>query len=177
MVNTAPVAVLKSLFDDRDLPPRFWDRLVEYRNLEEEKPEGEAPAEDTEPPLDEFGEEIIERRIFDNLGELSEVEGYQDLPQEIQARLGQLLTVESHVFSIFVIARRSTAAEGDMSQGLGSREELEASEQSGDSLLRVVRSVVWRHKGDADPEIVPIVRWEVLDYTPFEVQDYPEENR
>jgi hypothetical protein len=25
--------------------------------------------------------------------------------------------------------------------------------------------------------ITPIVRWEVLDYVPFEVQDYPDEKR
>jgi len=177
-VNTAPVAVLKALFDDRDLPPRFWDRLVEYRNLEEEKADEEsASAEEVEPPLDEFGEEILERRIFDNLAELSEVEGFTDLPAEVQAKLNQLLTVESRVFSIFVIARRSTAAEGDMSDSFGSREEMEASEQSGNSLLRVVRCVVWRHKQDDEFEIVPIVRWEVLDYVPFEVQDYPDEDR
>ena len=177
-VNTAPVAVLKALFDDRDLPPRFWDRLVEYRNLEEEKSEEEeASAEPVEPPLDEFGEEILERRIFDNLAELSEVEGFTDLPAEIQAKLNQLLTVESRVFSIFVIARRSTAAEGDMSDSFASREEMEASEQSGNSLLRVVRCAVWRHERDDEQEIVPIVRWEVLDYVPYEVQDYPEEDR
>jgi len=176
-VNTAPVAVLKALFDDRDLPPRFWDRLIEYRNLEEEAPVEDSTTEEPEPALDEFGEEIIERRIFDNLGELSEVEGYQDLPAEVQARLNQILTVESRVFSIVVIARRSTAAEGDMSDAATSREELEASEQSGDSLLRVVRCVVWRHKQGDEYEIVPLVRWEVLDYVPYEVQDYPEEGR
>lgn len=176
-VNTAPVAVLKALFDDRDLPPRFWDRLVEYRNLEEEKSDEESSTEEVEPPLDEFGEEILDRKIFDSLAELSEVDGYQELPGEVQSRLNQLLTVESRVFSIFVIARRSTAAEGDMSEGFGSREELEASEQSGDSLLRVVRCVVWRHKQADEFEVVPLVRWEVLDYVPYEVQDYPDEDR
>jgi hypothetical protein len=176
-VNTAPVAVLKALFDDRDLPPRFWDRVVEYRNLEEETKPEDAQTEITDAPLDEFGDEIIERRVFDNIGELSEVDGYSELPAEIQSRLGQLLTVESRVFSIFVVARRSTAATGDMSDGFGSRQELEASEQAGDSLLRVVRSVVWRHKKDGESEIVPLVRWEVLDYMPYEVQDYPEDRR
>jgi flagellar basal body-associated protein FliL len=176
-VNTAPVAVLKSLFDDRDLPPRFWDRLIEYRNLEEEKEPEEATTEEVEPALDEFGEEILDRRIFDNLAELSEVDGYQELSAEIQGRLSQLLTVESRVFSIFVIARRSTGVEGDMTDSYASREEFEASEQSGDSLLRVVRCVVWRHKQDDEIEIVPLVRWEVLDYVPYEVLDYPDEDR
>jgi hypothetical protein len=177
-VNTAPVAVLKALFDDRDLHPRFWDLLVEYRNLEEEEaPASEATTEEPEPTLDEFGEEIIERRIFDNLGELAEVEGFSELPAEVQSKLNQLLTVESRVFSIVVIARRSTAAEGDLSDAATSREELEASEHSGDSLLRVVRCVVWRHKQGEEFEIVPLVRWELLDYVPYEVQDYPPEER
>ncbi len=176
-VNTAPVAVLKALFDSRDLHPRFWDRVLEYRNLEEEKPKDAPESEKTEAPLDEYGEPIVDRRIFDTPGELSEVEGYQDLPSAIQAKLSQLITTESHVFSIFVIARRSTAAEGDMSEELGTPEEIRAREEAGNSLLRVVRSVVWRHKGDDQVEIVPLVRWEVLDYLPYEVQDYPDEKR
>jgi hypothetical protein len=61
-VNTAPVAVLKSLFDDRDLHPRFWDNVIEYRNLEEREARG--PGRGAGAPLDEFGEPIIDRKIF-----------------------------------------------------------------------------------------------------------------
>jgi len=178
-VNTAPVAVLKSLFDDHDLHPRFFDRVIEYRNLEEEKSK-DAPASEeaeAERPLDEYGEEIIDRKIFDSLPKLSEVEGYQDLAGEVQTRLNQLLTTQSNVFSIFVVARRSTNAEGDTSDMPGSREEVRAREEAGDTLLRVVRSVVWRHKVDDEFVVTPIVRWEVIDYVPYEVVDYPDENR
>jgi hypothetical protein len=43
--------------------------------------------------------------------------------------------------------------------------------------VRTVRSVIWR-KADGDKTtIVPLVRWEVLDYTPFEVLDFPVEGR
>lgn len=177
-VNTAPVAVLKSLFDDHDLHPRFFDRVIEYRNLEEEKPK-DAPTDDTaaEKPLDEYGEEIIDRKFFDTLAKLSEVDGYQDLTGEIQTRLNQLLTTQSNVFSIFIIARRSTNAEGDTSDVPGNREEVRAREEAGDTLLRVVRSVVWRHKDGDDYVVTPIVRWEVLDYVPYEVVDYPDERR
>jgi hypothetical protein len=177
-VNTAPVAVLKSLFDDHDVPPRFFDRVIEYRNTEEEKAKDSPPeSEDTEPPLDEFGDPIIDRKIFDTLSKLSEVEGFQDLPAEAQTRLNQLLTTESHVFSIFVVARRSTSVEGDQFDLPATREEQRAREQAGDSLLRIVRCVVWRHKVDEDFVNTPLVRWEVIDYVPFEVQDYPDENR
>jgi hypothetical protein len=44
--------------------------------------------------------------------------------------------------------------------------------------VRTVRCVVWRREGaDDGVEIVPIVRWEVLDYFPFEVLDDPTERR
>jgi hypothetical protein len=176
-VNTAPVAVLKSLFDDRDLHPRFFDRVVEYRNTEEEKPKDAPESEDVPAPVDEYGDPIIDRKIFDTLAKLSEVEGYQDLGADVQARLGKLLTTESHVFSIFIVARRSTSAEGDQSDLPASRQEMRARELAGDSLRRIVRCVVWRHKGASDDVVTPIVRWEVLDYEPYEVEDYPEEHR
>jgi hypothetical protein len=176
-VNTAPVAVLKSLFDDHDLHPRFFDRVVEYRNLEEEKPK-DAPADQvTEPALDEYGREIKDCKIFDTLAKLSEVEGFSDLPTDIQGRLNQLLTTQSNVFSIFIVARRSTSAEGDNSDLPGSPAEIRAREAAGDTLLRVVRAVVWRHKADDEYAVTPLVRWEILDYVPYEVEDYPDENR
>jgi type II secretory pathway component PulK len=176
-VNTAPVAVLKSLFDDRDLHPRFFDRVIEYRNTEEEKPKDAPVTDQADQPVDEYGDPIVDRKIFDSLTKLSEVDGYQDLPADVQTKLNQLLTTESHVFSIFVVARRTTSQEGDQSEIPGSRDEMRAREQAGDSLLRVVRSVVWRHKVGDDYVLTPIVRWEVLDYEPFEVQDYPDEKR
>ncbi len=176
-VNTAPVAVLKSLFDDHDLHPRFFDAVIEYRNLEEEKSQDAPPDQETPPQLDEFGREIKDCKIFDTLAKLSEVRGYSDLPTDIQGRLNQLLTVQSNVFSIFIVARRSTSVEGDNSDMPGTPAEIRAREEAGDTLLRVVRSVVWRHKVDDEWIVTPIVRWELLDYVPFEVEDYPDENR
>jgi hypothetical protein len=176
-VNTAPVAVLKSLFDDHDLHPRFFDRVIEYRNLEEEKPKDASPDQPTEPTLDEYGREIKDCKIFDTLAKLSEVDGYSDLPTDIQGRLNQILTTQSNVFSIFIVARRSTGAEGDNSDLPGTPAEVRAREEAGNTLLRVVRSVVWRHKVDDEWVVTPIVRWELLDYVPYEVLDYPDEER
>ncbi|MCY2961357.1 MAG: hypothetical protein NTY35_14435 [Planctomycetota bacterium] len=180
-VNTAPAAVLKSLFDDREVPPRFFDKVLEYRNLEEEKKEGEAENKDAnqekEPELDEYGQEKFERRIFDSIGELGEVEGYKDLPAEQQSKINQLLTTTSNVFTIFVVARRTTSAQGEMDSALSPNELRKKEEKSGDSLVRVVRSVVWRHKVDDEVVLTPIVRWEILDYLPFEVLDFPPDDR
>jgi len=181
-VNTAPAAVLKALFDDREVPPRFFDRVLEYRNLEEEQKEGEAKEEtdatkDEEPELDEYGQEKFERRIFDSIGELSEVEGFKDLPAEQQNRLNQLLTTSSNVFSIYVVARKSTSAQGDMDSALSPSELRKKEESAGDALVRIVRSVVWRHTVDEEVVLTPIVRWEILDYLPFEILDFPPEDR
>jgi hypothetical protein len=181
-VNTAPAAVLKALFDDRDLHPRFFDKVIEYRNLEEEEDESQDSSRDEtakaeEPELDEYGQEKIVRRIFDSLGELSEVEGYKDLPSEQQTRLNQLLTTQSNVFTIYVVARKSTSVQGDMDSSLSPEELRRKEETSGDSLVRVVRSVVWRHTVDEEIVLTPLVRFEVLDYVPFEVLDFPPEDR
>lgn len=178
-INTAPAAVLKCLFEDRDVPLRFWDDVVEYRNLEEEDEE-ETEEEEEDPPLDEFGEEIIERKIFDDLGELTEVDSWERLEDEMKPLVESRLRTTSDVYSIYITARRATSQEDDFqSNTLGTKRERREQEiESGSALLRTVRAVVWRRTGaDGEIEIVPIVRWEVLDYVPFEIQDYPDDER
>lgn len=180
-VNTAPVAVLKALFDDRELRPRFWDKVIEYRNLEEEEEEGGADEDEDEeeqtPTYDEFGNEVIQRRIFESLGELQQVDGFEDLESALQQRVRQMLTTQSQVFSIYIVARRSTSSDGDEAAAFGDREQNRIEEEQGDALVRVVRSVVWRRTVGEEVEIVPLLRWEYLDYLPFEVVDYPDDER
>lgn len=177
-LNTAPVAVLKSLFEDREVPQRFWDEVIEYRNLpEEEEESSEGDDSEEEPLLDEFGREIVNYRIFESLQELEEIDGYADLSAEAKTKIQSSLTVTSNVFSITVIARRVTSVE-DGSELLDDPQAVEEAEEKGDSLVRVVRSVVWRHQ-DAEENLVitPVLRWEVLDTIPREVLDFPEERR
>ena len=180
-VNTAPAAVLKGLFDDRDIPPRLFDKILEYRNLEEEEKESDAAADEAkkeeEIQLDEYGREKIDRRIFDSMAELSEVDGFKDLPTEQQNQLNQILTTTSNVFSIYVVARRTTSLVGDMDTGLDPNETRKREETAGDTLVRVVRSVVWRRVVDDEVVLIPLVRWEILDYLPYEVLDYPPDDR
>ncbi len=182
-VNTAPAAVLKGLFDDRDIHPRLFDRILEYRNLEEEEKESDTSEdeakkkEEEQIQLDEYGQEKIERRIFESLAELSEVDGFKDLPTEQQNRMNQILTTKSNVFSIYVVARRSTSVQGDMDGGLDPSELRKREETAGDSLVRVARSVVWRRTIDDEIVLIPLVRWEIVDYLPFEVLDFPPEDR
>ncbi|MCK6448946.1 MAG: type II secretion system protein GspK [Planctomycetes bacterium] len=174
-VNTAPAAVLKSLIDDRDIPGRFWDKVIEYRNLEEEPEDGESTSSDEEIVYDEYGEPLIQRQVFDSLDELRDVDGYENLDGAARARLDQLLTTESQVFSIYVTARKRTGDEERSEAELrdpAAREDLIAN-----TLTRTVRCVVWRRKSGDNVVVVPLLRWEVLDYVPLVVEDYPDERR
>ena len=171
-VNTSPPAVLKALMDDRDVAPRLWDDVVAWRNEEDE----EALGEDEEPPLDEFGEEILIPKIFESVMDLEEFDEFRDLDALVKGELMNLLTVESHVFSIYVTARKPTGVSAGLDFA-GSREEVLEEEEKGTALARTVRCTVWRREGADGWELVPLERWEVLDYMPFEVLDIPEEDR
>ena len=175
-INTAPPAVLKSLFDDRDISSRFWDEVIEYRNLEEEV-ELEPGAEEPEPVYDEYGNEVIQRQIFDTPDELSELRGWEDFTAEEQQLVSTYSRTTSNVFSVFITARRSTSNSEELFIA-ASAAEREREEELAAGLVRTVRAVVWRREGGEDgASLHPIVRWEVLDYSPYEVQDYPEEDR
>ncbi len=173
-INTAPPVVLKALMENRDVRLRFWDEVITYRN-EEEEPEGDD--EDIEPVYDEYGEEIVQKQIFDSLDELTQIDGWLDIDGDVRERLLPMLTVESHVFSIFVTARMKDEG-GDLGGYTPrSRAEARLEEDRSGAITRTVRSVVWRREGEDGWEIVPIVRWEVLDYAPYEVLDDPDGER
>jgi len=168
-VNTAPGAVLHGLMDPRDLPYRFWDDVVEYRNEKDESVE-----ESDEPPLDEYGREIVAHQFFHSVDDLVDIDGWENLEPIIQAEIKGLLKTQSQVFSIFVTARKPTGDE--QIDGFSRRDDIEREEANWQGLVRTVRAVVWRRVlGEGEVEIVPLVRWEELDYVPFEVVDFPEE--
>ncbi len=171
-LNLAPAAVLKALFDDRDLSPRFWDDVIEYRNLEEEEEDG---AEDVEPMYDEFNNEILVRRAFESLDELQEVRAWDDLGVEDQSRVLRLLETESSIFTIYITGRRDMSSGSNMQAFADPAERARLEEQHGGALIRTVRTVVWRREGDDGTEIVTILPWEVVETQPYEIQDYPDE--
>jgi type II secretory pathway component PulK len=167
-VNTAPGAVLHALMDSRDLPYRFWDDVVLYRNEKDESVE-----ENEDPPLDEYGEPILVRQFFRSVEDLSKVDGWEGLEPIVQGEIKGLLKTESQVFSIFVTARKPTGEE--QIDPFSRREDVEREEANWQGLVRTVRAVVWRRRvAEGEYEIVPLVRWEVLDYSPFEVLDFPD---
>ena len=179
-VNTAPFAVLTGLFDSREFPLSMWEGIRDYRNeqedpLEEESEEGVEDVE-PEPMLDEFGEEIFPTRIFDSLDELEEIYDFEALNETEKSRITESLEVTSDVFEIVIAARISTAADVSQRLEFESRREQEEYFRSGEHLVRVVRSVVWRRPVNEDVVIVPLVRWEVLDNAPLQVLDFPDED-
>lgn len=175
-LNTAPVVVLKSLFDDRDMNPRFWDAVIEYRNLEdEEKRDQQAEEGADEPVLDEYGNEVVPRQVFDSVEELKDVDGYDRLDAEMLNRLAPFVMTESQVFSIYVTAFQRSQREQDPSEQFGV--EVASDKLIGGLRWRTVRSLVWRYKQNDEVRVVPLTRWEVLDYIPIEVLDYPLEDR
>jgi hypothetical protein len=168
-LNTAPGAVLHALMESSDLPYRFWDDVILYRNEKDETVE-----ENDDPPLDEYGREIIVKQYFRSASELSEIDGWEGLEPIVQGELTGLLKTQSQVFSIFITARKPTGEE--RIEPFSRREDIEREEADWQGLVRTVRAVVWRRQvGDGEFEIVPILRWEVLDYVPYEVLDFPED--
>ena len=168
-INTAPAAVLRGLFDRRDVPWDVIDELVRYRNEEDE----EATDPDAEPVYDEFGEEVVMLQIFESVQELNDVEGYEYIDPDVRQDLERFLTVESSVFSVFVTARASTARDGEDGFDTTPEAELERRKRGTDR-LKTVRLIVWRFADEDEVRIVPVEAWEVLDYMPIEVQDYPD---
>ncbi len=172
-LNTAPPVVLKALFDSRDVDPRFFDDVIEYRNEEDE----EATEDDEDPILDEFGEELVLNQFFTTADDLPKLDGWAQIDPLVQAEVAQLVGTRSNVFSIYVTARRSTAADQDLGGAIRSREEQERYEESGKHLTRTVRCLVWRRSTEEGVELIPLERWEVMDYSPYEVLDFPDEDR
>ncbi len=168
-LNTAPPAVLHALMEPRALPYRFWDDVVTFRNEVDEDAE-----ENEDPPLDEYGREITVKKIFRSTDDLSQIDGWVNLEPIVQGEVKGLLKTQSQVFSIYVTARRPTGQE--RVDPTSRQSDIEREEGEWQGLVRTVRSVVWRRVHDeGSVEIVPLVRWEVLDYVPFEVLDDPEQ--
>ncbi len=179
-VNTAPFAVLSGLLDSREVPLSMWEGIRDYRNeaedpLEDEESEEGVEDVEPEPMLDEFGEEIFPKQIFDSLDELEEIYDFGALNETEKSTVSESLEVTSNVFEIVIAARISTASDVSQRLEFESRREQEEYFRSGEHLVRVVRSVVWRRAMDDDVVIVPLVRWEVLDNAPLQVLDFPDE--
>ena len=171
-INTAPLAVLVALFDSRAVDPRLWDEILAYRNEPEELDQDE---EEIEPSYDEFGNEVVQKKFFDTVDELTEVRTWDALEAEDQQPIQERLITSSRVFSIYAVARQSTAARENQILEFTDRNSREQYERSSTHLLRVVRQVVWRQEADDGAVIVPLLPWEVLGGAPLDLLDFPDD--
>ncbi len=175
-INTAPPVVLKALFDSRDVHPSFWDEVIEFRNLEDEEAMEDEDGRRREPIYDEYGEEVLELQFFGSLDDLDEIRGWGDFDGETKERIQERLTTTSNTFSIIVTARRPTGSEEEELSSLDARDAARR-EESLPSLRRTVRQIVWRHTVEEEVVVTPVFPWEVLPSSPYEVLDYPDEDR
>ena len=143
--------------------------MIEYRNTEDE--ETSESDEDVEPMLDEFGNEVLQMKFFDNLEELEELRNFEGMEEETKALIRRRLVTTSQVFTIYVVARQSTRSESNQIVEFSSQRERELYERDGTHLLKIVRSVVWRQSNNESASIIPLIRWDVLDHAPLEVLD------
>lgn len=173
-LNTAPPVVLKAMMDEDDVDGRFWDEVIAYRNEEDEEAMDET--EDEEPPLDEFGEEIILFKYFSSPDQLGDMRDWDVIEPEIRDDLIRLVGVESNVFTIYLTARKDTSGRA-AAVGVMSRDEIEEQERLPTNISRTIACTVWRTTYNDEVVIVPLQRWEYLDYVPWEVLDYPGEER
>ena len=173
-LNTASRAVLDGLFDRRDVSGRMWEEVLEYRNEAEEADEDSEEAE-LEPIFDEFGEETIQKQIFDTLDELEELYEFSSLAETDKDRVRAAVGLTSQVFEIIVTARLPTIQEEDQLLEFDSRREREEYFRSGAFLVRSVRAVYWRSLDEDEITMIPLIRWEVLEFPPLQILDLPED--
>ena len=171
-VNTAPLQVLAGLFDSREIDPRVWLEIIDYRNEIKEN-DGDEEEEATF-RQNRFNEELPEFQVFTSLDQVEELPTLADMEPETRNLVLSRLKVESEVFSITILAKRSTRSNSDLQDFELTREEVERQEQDGTDLVRVVRKVVWRQSGDEGAVMHTLMPWLVLDYVPLEVLDDPE---
>jgi type II secretory pathway component PulK len=173
-VNTAPVCVLKSLFDDHDVPYAAWDKYDEFRKkqldqlAQDRKELATATDEEKQKKKDEMDPSAATYPLK-TLDDLRKVEGFTPdsgaLTPDKWNKLASYLSIESNVFTItVVVATTDTPPESRR--------------------YFVARSVVWRRtQGNKQATCIPIVPFELLpasaiDLTKFakEVDDWSEQN-
>jgi type II secretory pathway component PulK len=106
-VNTAPPAVLRGLEDEYEIPRRVVDELLRHRNEIDEDAQAQANEQaenDEQYGLVQEGEEE-QKKIFDSVDALDDVEAWMNLPQSAsKERFQAMLTTSSHVFTVHLAA-------------------------------------------------------------------------
>jgi hypothetical protein len=148
-VNTAPIAVLKSLFPDNEIPYSAWDEYEEFRreSLEDLKREREELAnltDDEKRRREDDKEAGAAQYPLTTIDELRKVDGFSpdssSITPEKWNKLASYITVESNVFSIVVVV----------------------SSHEQPRRYYVARSLVWRREQGEESRCIPVVPFERL---------------
>ncbi|HPF13808.1 MAG: hypothetical protein H6830_11590 [Planctomycetes bacterium] len=171
--NTAPLAVLAGLFEAREVDPRVWLEIIEYRNTEEET-DPNADESEAQFRQNRFNEELPQFQTFHSLDQIEELPTLSAMEPELRNEVLARLKIDSQVFSITILAKKSTLSNPDAQAMEMRREDVEREEQAGTDLVRVVRQVLWRESGDEGTTMRILLNWSALDYVPLEMLDTPD---
>ncbi len=169
-INTAPRAVIEGLFASHELAPvkvtalLEWLEEVDEEALEEQENADEDP-EDAELRQTLYGEQDHEPKQFLNsLEEIAEVDGFgqEELDEETQAKLQELVSVQSDVFSVYVYATRKIQPEW--------QPERRYQEAPGHTMR--MRAVVWRRNTADGVKLVFLEPWHEVPYTRWRIPTF-----
>ncbi len=159
-VNTAPRAVLRSLFSAERVPDRVVDGIVAYRNQLDEEAMEAAASQTGGAEATDFGDMQLgadkKLKVFETLADLDKVEEWKGFADaDAKAEFQAALTTKSEVFAIHVAPL------------------FKRSEENRIYVMRRARSIVLRVE-EGDGSIVPIVPFEErigLRVMPVDLQD------
>ncbi|MDP7062384.1 MAG: type II secretion system protein GspK [Planctomycetota bacterium] len=169
-LNTAPRAVLEGMFSPQELSPAKVERLIEWldevdEEALEEQENAEEDSENRELRQSLYGElEPEPKKFLKTLEELAEVDGFgaDELDEETQARVEELVGVQSDVFSIYVYASRKINPEW--------QPEHRYQEPPGHSLR--MRAVVWRRTTADGVKLVFLEPWHEVPFTRWRIPPF-----
>ncbi|MCP4094541.1 MAG: hypothetical protein GY747_13980 [Planctomycetes bacterium] len=169
-LNTASRAVLEGYFSPQDLSPAKVERLIEWldevdEEALEEQENAEEDSEDRELRQSLYGElEPEPKHFLKTIEELAEVDGFgaEELDQETQARVQELLGVQSDVFSVYIYASRKINPEW--------QPEHRYQEPPGHSLR--MKAVIWRRTTADGVRLVFLEPWHEVPFTRWRIPPF-----
>ena len=155
-INTAPRAVLRSLFAPSEIPDLVIDAILRFRNEEVEETEEEEFVEDYVGDVD-LGTQVT-LKIFADVSDVEQIPEFQNLPNpEVKEEFYRLTTVNSDVFSIHIASlfRRN--------------------EETRVYVLKRVRSVMMRMDNGQDGYLHPLILQEQRHGLRVVQSDFPDD--
>lgn len=169
-LNTAHRAVLEGLLPSFEMPPSKVNSLLEWldeidEEALEERDLADEDSEDQELRESLYGEiEPPPKRFLKSLEGLVEVPGFgeEDLDEELRARLLELVTVQSDIFSVYLYAVKKVDPEWTQEQRY--------QEAPGHAMR--MRAVVWRRSTSDGVRLVFLEPWREVPATRWRIPHF-----